>query len=79
MVEEMVFKRFHKYLKIFEKDSERILIRKLWVYIIDLKEEYMPKKEKIYPLSRIEKEEVWKFLKNQSRNIFDYQSYYKYY
>jgi len=30
MVEEMVSRRFHKYLKVFEKkDSERVLTRKL--------------------------------------------------
>ena len=50
---------FHKYLKVFEKkDSERMLIRKAWDHAIDLREGFVPKKGKIYPLSRVEREEV---------------------
>ena len=58
-VEEMVPRRFHKYLKVFEKKKlERMLTRKTWDYAIDPREGFILKKEKIYPLSRIEKEEV---------------------
>ena len=50
---------FHKYLKVFEKkELERMLIRKTWDHAIDLRESFVPKKGKIYPLSRIEREEV---------------------
>ena len=64
--EEMVPRQFHKYLKVFEKkDSERILTRKTWDHAIDLKEGFVPKKGKIYPLSRVEREEVKKFVKDQ--------------
>jgi len=28
--------------------SERILIRKVWDYAIDVKEEFVPRKEKVY-------------------------------
>ena len=64
--EEMVPRQFHKYLKVFEKkDSERIPTRKTWDHAIDLKEEFVPKKSKIYPLSRVEREEVKKFVKDQ--------------
>jgi len=39
IVEEMVLRRFHKYLKVFEKkDSERMPTRKLWSHIADLRE-----------------------------------------
>ena len=41
-----------------KKKSERMLTRKTWNYTIDLREEFVPKKGKIYPLSRIEREEV---------------------
>jgi len=59
MVEEMVPRQFHKYLKVFEKkESERMPIRKTWDHAIDLREGFVPKKEKIYLLSRIEREEV---------------------
>ena len=57
--EEMVPRQFHKYLKVFKKkDSERMLIRKTWDHAIDLREGFVPKKSKIYPLSRVEREEV---------------------
>ena len=58
-VEEMVPRRFHKYLKVFEKkESERIPTRKAWDHVIDLREGFVLKKGKIYPLSRVEREEV---------------------
>jgi len=64
--EEMVPRRFHKYLKVFEKkDSERMPTRKTWDHAIDLKEGFVLKKGKIYPLSRIEREEVQEFVKDQ--------------
>ena len=66
--EEMVPRRFHKYLKVFEKkESERMLMRKAWDHAIDLREGFVPKKGKIYPLSRVEREEVQEFVKDQLR------------
>ena len=39
----------------FEKvESERILVQKAWDHAIELKEGFMPKKEKVYSLSREE-------------------------
>jgi len=56
VTEEMVLQRFHKYLKVFEKkDSERMSTRKAWDHAIDLREGFVPKKDKIYPLSRVER------------------------
>ena len=58
-IDEIVPRQFHKYLKVFEKkDSERMLMRKAWDHAIDLREGFVPKKGKIYPLLRIEREEV---------------------
>jgi len=69
--EEMVPRRFHKYLKVFEKkDSERMLTRKTWDHAIDLREGFIPKKRKIYPLSRVEREEVQEFVKDQLRKKY---------
>ena len=66
--EEMVPKQFHKYLKVFEKkDSERMSTRKTWDHAIDLREGFVPKKGKIYLLSRVEREEVQEFVKDQLR------------
>jgi len=65
---EIVPRQFHKYLKMFEKkDSERMPMRKAWDHAIDLREGFVPKKGKIYPLSRVEKEEVQEFVKDQLR------------
>jgi len=69
--EEMVPRRFHKYLKVFEKkDSERMLTRKAWDCAIDLREGFVPKKGKIYPLSRVKREEVQEFVKDQLRKRY---------
>ena len=68
MVKEIVSKKFYKYLKIFEKkESEKMLTRKTWDHAIDLKKGFVPKKRKIYLLSRIEREEVQEFLRDQLR------------
>jgi len=67
-VEEMVPRRFYKYLKMFEKkESERMLMSKTWNHTIDFREGFFPKKEKIYLLSRIEREKVQEFVKDQLR------------
>ena len=39
-------------------------MRKVWNYTIDLREGFMPKKGKIYPLLRVEREEVQEFVKD---------------
>ena len=44
-VEELVSKCFHKWIKVFGKvESKRMLVRKLWDYTIDLKEDFVPRK-----------------------------------
>ena len=68
VTDKMVPQRFHKYLKMFEKkNSERMPIRKVWDHAIDLREGFVPKKEKIYLLSRVEREKVQEFVKDQLR------------
>ena len=68
VTDKIVLQRFHKYLKVFEKkDSERMPMRKVWDHAIDLREEFVPKKEKIYLLSRVEREKVQEFVKDQLR------------
>ena len=66
--DEMVPRWFYKYLKVFEeKNSEWMPTRKAWDHAIDLREGFVPKKGKIYPLLRIEREEVQEFVKYQLR------------
>ena len=67
-IDKMVPRWFHRYLKVFEKkDSERMPMSKVWDYAIDLREGFVPKKGKIYLLSRVEREEVQEFVKDQLR------------
>ena len=42
-------------------------VQKAWDYTIELKEGFIPKKRKIYSLSRKEREEVQAFVENQLR------------
>jgi len=48
-------------------EPERMLTRKIWDHAIDLKEMFKPKKERIYPLSKNEREEVQNFVNDQLR------------
>ena len=50
-----------------KKQSERMPTRKLWDHAIEVKEGFMPRKGKVYPLSREEREEVREFVKKQLR------------
>ena len=62
-VEEMVPKRFYKWLKVFGKvESERMPVRKVWDHAIDLNDDFKASKARVYPLSRNEKEKVQKFV-----------------
>ena len=44
-----------------------MLTRKVWDYAIEVKEEFVPRKRKVYLLSKEEREEVRKFIKEQLR------------
>jgi len=46
---------------------ERILTRKVWDHAIDLKKTFKPQKERIYPLSKNEREKVQNFVEDQLR------------
>ena len=45
-----------------KKQSERMPTRKIWDHAIEMKEEFVPRKGKIYPLSREERGEVHEFI-----------------
>ena len=62
-VKKLVPEKFHEWIKMFgKKQSERMLKRKVWDHAIDVKEGFVPKKGKVYPLSREEREEVREFI-----------------
>jgi len=48
---------------VFEKkELEKMLMRKAWDHAIDLRERFVPKKDKIYSLLRVERERRYKNL-----------------
>ena len=62
----LVLEKFHKWIKVFgKKQLERIPMRKVWDHVINVKEGFIPRKEKVYPLLREEREEVREFVKEQ--------------
>ena len=44
--------------------------RKIWNHIIDMKKGFVPRKGKVYPLLREEREEVQEFIKKQLRKEY---------
>ena len=50
--------------------SKRMLTGKIWNYTIELKKRFIPRKEKVYLLSREEKKEVRKFIQKQTRKRY---------
>ena len=67
-IKKIILQKFHKQLKVFGKvESKRMLMRKLWDHAINLKEDFVPKKERTYLMSRQEKEKIWEFVEEQLR------------
>jgi len=67
-VKKMVLQRFHKWLKVFEKVKlERMPVRKSWNYAINLRENFVPRKGRIYLILREEKEKIKEFVEEQLR------------
>ena len=64
----MVLEKYHQWIKVFgKKQSERMPMRKVWDYALDVKEKFVPRKGKMYLLLREEREEVREFIKEQLR------------
>jgi len=67
----LVPEKFHRWIKVFgKKQSERMPTQKVWDHAIDLKEGFMLRKKKVYPLSREEREKVREFVKEQLRKEY---------
>jgi len=68
VLRELVPKKFWKWRKVFgKKELERMPMQKAWDHAIELKEGFVPKKRKVYSLSRKEREEVQVFVEDQLR------------
>jgi len=64
----MVPEKYYQWIKMFgKKQSERMPMRKVWDHVIDVKERFVLRKGKVYPLSREEREKVREFIKEQLR------------
>jgi len=64
----LVSEKFHRWIKVFSKKQlERMSIRKIWDYAINMKEKFVLRKSKVYPLLREEREKVQEFIKEQLR------------
>ena len=53
-----------------KKQSERMPTQKTWDHTIDMKEGFVLRKRKVYPLSREEREEVREFIQEQLRKEY---------
>ena len=59
----LVPEKFHQWIKVFDKKQlERMPTRKVWNYMIEVKEGFVLRKRKVYPLSREERKEVREFI-----------------
>ena len=71
----LVPEKFHQWINVFEKkQSERMPTRKLWDHVIEVKEGFVPRKGKVYPLLREEREKVREFVKEQLRKGYIWPS-----
>ena len=67
----LVPEKFHRWIKVFgKKQSERMPTQKIWDHTIDMKEGFVPRKEKVYLLSREEREKVHEFIQEQLRKEY---------
>jgi len=67
----LVSECFYKWIHVFGKmQSERIPTRKIWDHAIEIKEEFVPRKGKIYLLLREERGEMWEFIEKQLRKRY---------
>ena len=71
----LVPEKSHEWIKVFgKKQLERMPTRKMWDHVIDVKEGFVPRKRKVYPLSREKREEVREFIWEQLRKGYIQQS-----
>jgi len=61
-----VLEKFHKWIKVFgKKQSKRMPMKKVWDHVIEVKEGFVLRKEKVYPLLREERKKVREIIKEQ--------------
>ena len=71
ILRKLVSKKFWKWKKVFgKKNLERMLVQKTQNYTIELKKGFVLRKEKVYLLSREEREEIQAFVEDQLRKEY---------
>lgn len=45
-----------------KKTSERMLVKKIWDYVVEMKKKFMLRKRQVYPLLREERKDVYEFI-----------------
>ena len=67
----LVLKYFHRWIYNFrKKQSEWMPTRKLWNHAIEMKENFVPRKRKVYLLLREERKEMCEFIYKQLRKKY---------
>jgi len=67
-VRKIIPQKFYKWLKVFKKtESERMPVRKSWDHTINLRKDFVSRKERMYLMLKEQKEEVTEFVKEQLR------------
>jgi len=70
-VKKLVPERSHKWIQVFGKKArKRMSTRKLWDHTIEMKKGFVPRKEKVYPLLREEREELYEFIVEQLGKVY---------
>ena len=67
-VRKIVPQRFYKWLKVFKKvELEKIPVRKPWDHVMNLRKDFVPKKERTYSILKEENEKIREFIEEQLR------------
>jgi len=67
----LVSQRFYKWIHVFEKKtSEKMLMNKVWNYAKEIKKGFVLRKEKVYPLFREERGDVYKIIQEKLRKWY---------
>ena len=70
-IKQLVSEKFNRWIKVFgKKQLERMPTRKMWDHMIDVKEEFVLRKGKVYLLLREEREKVREFIAEQMRKRY---------
>ena len=53
-----------------KKTSERMLVKKIWDYVVEMKKKFMLRKRQVYPLLREERKDIYEFILKKLRKEY---------